>query len=296
MSRLALGALLAVVAAGAHAQSVPGRDLLGHGLGLTAEGAALAEGAGAGFWNPATAFLPPDMRGRVGAAALNAPIDLSFSAQIVHLAMSFSSLGTVSASVSHAAVSDLIRTDTDPQSIGSDIAYRTIVVSAGLARRLRPHVVGGAAIRWHWGEADQESGNALATDVGVVFDQLTKYDGRIALSTFLVGPGADDAPALTAAADARVAHGPDTAWAVRAGYGFASTRDATTEHYPYVEARYDRLSVRGGPVFVSGYGNSQQRLRLGVNLRQNGFTVGIAREDNAGGLNPTYHLSVVRTW
>jgi hypothetical protein len=64
-----------------------------------------------------------------------------------------------------------------------------------------------------------------------------------------------------------------------------------------VEARFfERVSVRGGPVFSHGYGSSHQRLRLGLNLRQNGFVVGIAREDNAGGLSPTYQLSVVRTW
>ena len=295
MSRLALGGLLAFTAIAAQAQPVPGRDLLGHGLGLTAEAAAFAEGAAAGFWNPATSILENGDRGRIGAAALNAPIDLSFAAQVAHLAVVRDGWGTLFGSVAHAAVSDLVRTGTDPQSIGSDIPYRTVLVSAGLARRFAPHVVAGAALRWHWGQADARSDNALVTDVGAVFDGLTRFDGRIAVSTFLVGPGTDDSPTLALAADARVA-GADTLRAVRAGLAMSRTRAAITEHYPFAEVRYSKISVRGGPVFASGYGHSQRRFRLGILLRQEGFVVGLAREDNAGGLSPTYQLAVVRVW
>src|SRR6185436_15654010 len=106
MPRRALGVLFIVWSAAAGAQRVPGRDLLTYPLALTGEGAALGSGPASGLWNPASGTLRPGERGRIGAAALSAPIDLALSAQVFHLAWAVRSLGTVTGSITHAAVSD----------------------------------------------------------------------------------------------------------------------------------------------------------------------------------------------
>ena len=291
MSRLALGALILMWATMAAGQRVPARDLIAQPLGLTGEAAALGGGAASGFWNPATALLADGERMRIAAAALNSPIELAFAAQLVHVAFAFPAVGTVSASVAHAAVNDLVRTDTDPQSIGGDIPYLTTLVSAGVARRLSAHVAGGFALRWHWGRADAARSSALAADAGVVIDRVTRVDARVALSSFMLTANAANAPVLVAATDVRVA-GHDSVRTVRAGVSYARQRGARAEWYPYADARYSRLSVRGGPVYSVGYGASEWRFRLGLALQQAGYSIGIAREDNAGGLSPTYQLTV----
>ena len=291
MSRLALGALILAWATAAPGQRVPARDLIAQPLGLTGEAAALGGGAASGFWNPATGLLADGERMRIAAAALNSPIELAFAAQLVHVSAAFPALGTVSASIAHAAVNDLVRTDTDPQSIGGDIPYLTTLVSAGVSRRLSAHAAGGLALRWHWGRADAARSSALAADAGIVIDRLTRADARLALSTFMLTVKATNAPVFAAAGDIRVA-GPDSARTIRAGVSFTRQRGALAEWYPYVDARHSKLSVRGGPVYGAGYGASEWRFRLGLALQQAGYAIGIAREDNAGGLSATYQLTV----
>ena len=281
-----------LLAADAGAQRVPGRDLLNFPLGLTGEPAAFGDGPASGLWNPATAVLLPGDRGRVAGAALSAPIDVVLSAQVVHGAFAFKPVGTIFLGVVRAAIQDLVHTETDPQSIGNDIPYSTWVLSAGVARRVHPHIVAGGALRLRSGHVYDTKSTALATDIGLVADGMTRRDFRVAASTYLWSPGSDDAPALAIAADGRVA-GTDTIRQVRAGLSVLSTRDGPSEQYPFIEGRFDKIIARGGPVHVDAYGDSSWRLRLAVLLRHGPYTISIAREDNANGLAATYQLGVV---
>src|SRR5512132_2588140 len=100
----------------AAAQRVPGRDLLDFPIGTLAEPAALASQMGDGLWNPATIRLLPDRRARVSAGALATGADQGVVAQAIAGALALPRELTVGASVVRAAVRDLVRTETDPQS------------------------------------------------------------------------------------------------------------------------------------------------------------------------------------
>ena len=291
MLRLAVGALELTCASVGNAQRVPGRDLLTFPLGLTGEAAAFGSGAASGLWNPATGILERGERYRLGAAALSAPIDLALSGQVFHGATAIPALGTVSLSLAHAAVTDLLRTETDPQSIGDEVPYNTLVASVGVARRVQSHLVVGAAARWHTGHIEGRTGQAFVTDAGVLADRLGTVDARLAVSTFLWSFDGSDAPVLNAAMDARVA-GTDSLRSLRVGGAYARTRGRSTESYPYVEARFGKFILRGGPVRVNAYTTATWHLRVGVAMRHAGYTLAIAREEDESGLSPTYQLSI----
>jgi hypothetical protein len=291
MTRLAIGVLVLACTTAANAQRVPGRDLLTYPLGLTGEAAAFGSGPASGLWNPATAILGNGERYRLGAAALSAPIDLALSGQVFHGAMAVRSLGTVSLSFTHAAVTDLLHTETDPQSIGDEVPYHTLITSLAWARRMQTHLVIGAAARWHTGQVQGRSGSAFVTDAGVLVDHLTSRDARVACSTFLWTFDGADAPVLSAAADIRVA-GADTLHDVRAGAAYERTRGRATESYPYVEARFGKFILRGGPVRIDAYSNATWHLRIAAAVRHAGYTLAVAREENESGLSPTYQLSI----
>jgi hypothetical protein len=224
-------------------------------------------------------------------AALSAPIDIALSGQVLHGALAVRSVGTLSFGIVRAAIQELVHTETDPQSIGNNIPYSTWVMSAGIARRVHPHVVAGAAVRWRSGHVFMSKATAIAADVGIIADGITSRDIRIAGSTYLWAPGKDDPPTLSIAADGRVA-GADTLRQLRAGLSFVTTDNGPTEEYPFIEARFDKLIARGGPVHLKAYGNSTWRLRMALLLRHARYTISIAREDNANGLAATYQLGV----
>ncbi len=290
MLRIVLRAFIVCTAAQAMAQAVPGRDLLTYPLGLSAEPPALGEGAASGLWNPATALLRPGERGRVAASAFSAPIDLSLKGQVFHGAL-LRSFGTVALTIERAGISDLAHTETDPQSVGNDIPYTTTVVSAGVARRVSTHLVAGVAGRWHSGHVYQRTRNAAVADAGVVVDGISSHDLRFAASTFLLQLGPNGTPTYSFAADARIT-GTDSLRTIRAGASFSGTRYSIRERYGFIEARFGKLGVRGGPVSFSAYGATAVRLRMGVLLKHATYTIALAREENGNGLAPAYQLGV----
>lgn len=292
MLRLALGAALLVAANGALAQRVPGRDLLTYPLGLAGEPAALGTGPSNGLWNPATTVLGPDETLRLAGAGVSAPIDLALSAQVVGAAFRIRSLGTLSFGLAHAAVVDLVHTETDPQSVGGDIPYTTWLISAGLARAVSNRVSVGGALRWHTGRVMDRTGNAAILDIGAVAHGLTSLDARVGASTFLASPQSGTRPALAAAADARV-YQADSVRTLRAGLGLTVADGGGAERFPFVDARFHGVRVRGGPVQVRAYGVTSWRARLAVLLTHSDYTLSVVREDNASGLAPTYQLGVV---
>src|SRR5471032_1111294 len=101
---------------------IPGRDLLTFPIGLSAEAPALGNTAGTGLWNPATALIPDGYHWRLSVAAMNAPADIAVAAQLFSVAGEWKNT-TIGLSVARASVSDILRTDTDPQSIGNPVPY-----------------------------------------------------------------------------------------------------------------------------------------------------------------------------
>jgi len=276
----------------AQTRAIPGRDLLEFPIALTAEAPALGTQAGTGLWNPATAILPAGARWRLAAASMSAPADVAVSAQAGTFAGVWRGT-TLGVTVLRAAVAGLSRTESDPQSIGDDIEYSTIVVSVVAARRLNPHLVAGVALRNRTGRLDDVSRSGLALDAGLLAEHLGRFDARVGASTFLFSAGgvARDRPSYLLGADGRVI-GPDSAHAVRAGYSAQLTPGLSTEHFLFADGRWGHWEIRGGPARTQIYGGDNWRLRFGLAIHHAGYAIGVAREESANGLAATYQFTL----
>lgn len=280
------------------AQRVPGRDLLELPIGAMAEPGALAVDAGDGFRNPASARLPTGARLRASVAALQSGSDQGVGAQLlaVGAALPERLRTAVALSVVRASVDGIVRTETDPQSIGGDVPYNTFVVSAVAARRAASHVTTGLALRWRTGQLDGERRGAVGLDAGVIADRLFGEDIRVGASSFLWRPGDEGTreTAATAAADARVLG--DSTFGGRLGYSYSYTRRQGREGYGFASANVGPVEARGGVARTTAFGTASTRLRLAVGVRYARYVVGIAREDYPSGLAPSYQFLLSSTF
>jgi hypothetical protein len=293
MRRIAFTVLaLSPLAAWGQSGEIPGRDLLTFPIGLTAEAPALGNTSGTGLWNPATVLLPDGYRWRLSVAAMNVPADIGVAAQIMSVAGEWKNT-TIALTVAHASVSDILRTDADPTTIGDPVPYSTTVISLTGARRLTSHLTVGVALRERNGALDDVNRSGTSVDVGAVADHLTRFDIRVGASSFLLSPGSGGAerPSWLLAFDGRLA-GPDSAHGARVGYSLQVAQSLFTEQYLFGSARWGDWEVRGGPVRTNIYGEMNFRVRLGIVLHYAGYQVGVAREDGVNGLAPTYQFSL----
>ncbi|MDB4882571.1 MAG: hypothetical protein JWL95_1337 [Gemmatimonadetes bacterium] len=268
------------------AQQVPGRDLYQFPLGTLAEAGAFAMAAGGGFWNPATIALPAGERLLLSATALNTPIEQAVSAQLGTAAYRLSERFTAGVQVATASVTDLIRTDTDPQSIGGGIPYRSTIISA-IAAASRGGASVGLAVRRRSGELDFTTGHATSIDVGGIIERPGGAPLRLAASTFLHSVGGGDRVTTLAAAEGLL---PLDAADVRAGVAFQTERETGSETFVFGSARTKMLELRGGLARQTSYGSTTTRLRLGLGLRYARYLVGVAREEGTAGLGSSYQF------
>jgi hypothetical protein len=277
-------------AAVAQRGAVPGRDLLTFPIGLVAEAPALATQGATGLWNPATTLLDSAGLRRLTVAAMSTPTDVEVSSLVAAAAAAWRG-STFGFSVTHAYVANLLRTDSDPQTIGGALVYNTTVVSASVARRVLPHLTVGTALRFHTGTLDEAHGSAVALDAGVVADGLTRYDARIGASTFLASPWtrSREHTALLVAGDVRLL-GDTVTRALRGGYSVQVADSYFREQFLFAEGRLGRWEARVGPVRTDIYGGSNTRWRMGLSVRHAGYLVGVSREESPSGLGPSYQF------
>jgi hypothetical protein len=189
--------------------------------------------------------------------------------------------------VSQASVTDLIRTDTDPQSIGGEIPYRSTIVSA-IASASGGGASLGVAVRRRSGELDLTTGDATSVDVGGIIERPAGLPLRIAASTFLHSiTGTGERAATLAAVEGLL---PIRAADVRAGIAHQRDGDAGSETFAYGSARTKIVEMRGGFARQSAYGSTTTRLRLGLGLRYARYLVGVAREEGTAGLGSSYQF------
>ena len=294
MRCLSFAAAAAFVLAGpSEAQRVPGRDLLHYPIGTLAEAPSLALDSGDGFQNPAAVRLPDSTRFRGTVVALNTGTDLGVSAQLAAIAMALPNEITVGFSAVHAAINGIGRTLDDPQQVGRDVPYSTLVLSLTGARRSGAHLTSGIAVRYRTGEVDGTRGSTVGLDGGLLADHVFGYDIRIGLSSFLWGPGSADGQdaSFSTALDARI-FGPDTTHQARMGYSYTFADGVSAGHYFFVSGRYARWIARGGMARTTAYGTTDTALRLALAFRYARYTVGLSREDSAGGFDPTYQFAL----
>lgn len=297
MGRLAIAAVLLAGLTGlAGAQQVPGRDLLDFQVGTIGEAPALAHLSGDGLWNPAAVAVPGDLLARFSASTLHAPSEQAVSAASLSASVRVRTTTTVSLGVVRAGVSDLLRTDTDPQTIGGEVPYNTTVISATVARRHEQFVLGLAA-RYRHGRLDDIQRGAVGLDAGAIAEDLLRGRIRLAAATFLWRPGGSGGArqvSYNLAGDVRFA-GPDSLQEARAGYALLIGDHDVTEHFGFVAGRYGPVEGRAGMARFDAFGHTEWRMRLGLGLHYARYTVGIAREENGAGLAPVYQFALSAT-
>jgi len=282
-----------VLASPSEAQRVPGRDLLNYPIGALAEAPSLARETGDGFQNPAAVRLPDSTKIRGTVVALNTGPDLGVSAQLASIAFGLPSEIAVGFSAVRATINGVGRTLDDPQPIGRDIPYSTLVLSLTGARRSGEHLTSGIAARYRTGNVEGTRRSTIGLDGGLIVDHVFGYDMSIGVSSFLWGPGSGEGEeaSFSTAFDARV-FGPDTTHQARVGYSYTFGDGAAAGHYVFLSGRYARWIARGGVVRTNVFGITDTAMRLALCLRYARYTVGLSREDSAGGFDPTYQFAL----
>jgi hypothetical protein len=200
-------------------------------------------------------------------------------------------------SFAQASVGDIIRTETDPQSIGGEIPYGTSLLSAGLAMTRQHSSFGiwsaGLAARYRWATVDQDHGGAFSLDGGVIVDKILGTPLRGAASTFLLSARSAEAATLMAAIDAPVLRRDSTI--VRAGYSASVTQSHGRDDYVFTSVDYRWLNATGGFDWSTAFGDQNRRIRLAIGLRYASYVVAVGREDGAAGLGANYQFLVTRT-
>jgi hypothetical protein len=285
---------LVMISQVAGAQEIPGRDLLEFPLGSLAEGPALSLASGDGFRNPAAIALAKGMRARFTVSSLTTGSQQGVAGQILAVAVALPTDATAGLSIARATVDGIVRTETDPQSIGGDVPYGTIIVSAIAARRPAPNLVTGLAVRYQTGEIDQDRKTALGIDAGVVMTDLLHVDGRLGLTSFLWRPGVQsgEGAAFAAAFDVRVA-GHDSLAQARAGYSYNDAPGLSREHFAFLGGRLGRWEARAGLARTEVTSHFTSRARFAVGFHYERYAVSIAREESPIGLAPVYHFTFV---
>jgi hypothetical protein len=288
MCRMTFAAIAATVAfSPLRAQQVPARDLYDFPIATLAEAPALASAAGGGFWNPATIALSGADRALLSVSALKSPIEQGVSAQVGTAALRIGRTLTAGISVAQASVSDLLRTDTDPQSIGGEIPYRSTIVSGLLASRHGPATF-GVALRRRSAAVDNVSGGATSADLGGTLERPAGLPLRLALASFLRSTsGRGDRTATLSAVEGIL---PFQRADLRTGIAYQSEREGPHETFVYASGRTSVLDLRAGVARQTGFGNTTTRTRLGLGVRSARYLVGVAREDGTAGLGATYQF------
>lgn len=223
---------------------------------------------------------------------MSAPVDVAVSAQLATVAGRWRDGTTFALSIASASVADLLRTDSDPQSIGDEIPYVTTLLSVMAARPVGP-VTLGAALRVRNGKLDNVSRRAVSLDVGAISRGFGSRDVRLAASTFLSSPFSREherAEGL-AAVDARLI-GSDSLRTSRVGLSLALADGLYREEYAYTSARWGRLEGRIGGAHTTAFGHTNWRGRLGIAFHHRGYVIGVAREESAGNLSSTYQFTL----
>jgi hypothetical protein len=296
MSRFTFAVLACCcIPAAAAAQQVPGRDLLEFPLGLLAEAPALSTQMIGGLWNPANSALVRGQRAAFAFTGLTTPQEQGVRLEMVGASYQVRPALTATLSFAQASVADILKTSTDPQSLGGEISYGTMLLSAGVSTQRR-NVSLGAAARYRWGSLDTDHSGVLGVDAGAVVDRVAGTPLRLGVSSFLFSPSSrsDDA-SLLAAADVPLLRR-DTALVVRGGYSINQTRHRGREDYVFATSAYEQLDLSAGVSRALVFGNVNTRLRLGFGLRYAGYHIAIAREDGSAGFSASYQFLFSRVF
>jgi len=294
MSRFIFAALASLsLSSAAAAQQVPGRDLFDFPLGLLGEPAPLSSLMAGSLWNPATSSLPVGTKAEFGFAGLTTPKEQGVRLQMLGGSAHVTGGVTASLSYAQASVSDILRTETDPQSLGGEVPYGTSLLSAG-ASKTRGNVTAGVAIRYRWAAIDADHSGVFASDVGVLVDGVARTPIRIAFSTFLMSPSRSrEVATYLAAADAPL-YRRDSTLFIRGGLSMTHTEGRGREDYAFTTTTYRQFDLSAGVAQATAFGNRDHRWRLGLGFHYGGYTAAFGREDGAAGVGASTQFLLTR--
>ncbi len=294
MSRFIFAALASIVlSTTAAAQQVPGRDLFDFPLGLLADPAPLSSRMAGSLWNPAASMLPPGSQAQFGFAGLTTPKEQGVRLQMISGSLRVRGGVTASLSYAQASVADILRTETDPQSLGGEVPYGTSLLSTGAAKTYRA-VTAGVALRYRWASLDTQRSGVLATDAGVLVDSVGGTPIRLAFSTFLMSPSrSKEVASYLGAADVPLLRR-DSTLLVRGGYSMSHTEGRGREDYVFTTTSYRQFDLSAGVAQATAFGNRDRRWRLGLGLRYGGYTAAFGREDGAAGIGASTQFLLTR--
>ncbi len=293
MSRFIFAALGVLWVRGAAAQQVPARDLLDFPLGLSAEAAGLSSRMPAALWNPAATALPGQFRAEFGFAGLATPQDQGVQLEMIGGSYRIRRI-TAAVSYVQAGVSDIIRTDFDPQSRPGEISYGTNMFSGGAAGTWGDLSIGAAA-RYRRGTLDVANNSALSIDGGFILNRVARTPARVSFSTFLFSPWHNSEPTTyLVAADAPVIRR-DSTFELLGGYSWAQTESRGHDQYISANATYRRFEAGLGVLQSTYFGETARRVRLGIGLHYADYKLSLAREEGAGGFGASYQFVFTRS-
>jgi hypothetical protein len=198
-------------------------------------------------------------------------------------------------SYAQASVADILRTTTDPLTLGGEIRYATSLLSAGVAASPTRDITFGIAARYRWAAVDTTRNGVMSLDAGAIVDHVAGTPLRIAVSSFLFSPSRSrEAATYEAAADVPV-YRRDSVAVVRLGYSVSNTEGRGRDDYGFGTASYREFDLSAGLVQSHAYGNVDQRLRLGVGVRYARYTIAFGREDGTAGFPASYQFLLTRT-
>jgi hypothetical protein len=291
MSRTIFAAFaVALLARAGLAQGLPGRDLLEFPVGALAEPRGMAGSLAASLWNPARVVRPGATRVEAALAALTTPIEQGVDARTIAVSGALNDRFTLGLSFVTFDVSDIVRTSTDPQSIGGDVPYRTTILSA-MAGTTVYGVDIGAALRRRAAAVDTEQGSHWATDVGISIPALGPLPVHVAASTFMATPGDGGREPTTTLVSARVPlWRRDSTVTTSAGAGWARTSGRADERQLFAATSYRTADATLAVVQTTQFGATRTAMRLGLGLQYARYRIGVAREDGGAGIGASYQF------
>lgn len=259
---------------------------------------ALAEGAGASFWNPAQ--IDDSARMQVALEAIQAPTAIGAAGFLGALRFGVRSLGEIGLLYGCVGLSDLARTGDSPDPLGGTIPVYTSVVGATWSRIVSAggRTVVGATLAFHDTRLDAARGRRGTLDVGAGHE-LAGGALRLAAATHFFSSlrATDPAQDVYAGIEYRVWRG--SLWrdpvAVRARYGLAFAHGFSPDHHFGAGGDFGRggtLSLDVGLVREGSYGDPGWRPVAGVRLRVGKYRVTVARDAGVNELGSAYRVGV----
>jgi hypothetical protein len=253
--------------------------------------AALADGAGASFWNPAQGASGPGL----GLDLIQTPAAVGATGLIGAIRVPLARVGTVGFVYARMGLGDLVRTTDSPDPIGTSIPFYTQSAGFTWARAFGSASLGGG-LTYHDTRFDGARIDHWTLDLGVT-ESLLRNRLRIAAGTRgLRRLGNDPAQDVNVGLEYRAWRG--TLWGTTGGafvmrYGFAFGHPGGADHQlgagldVGASLSFDAIIAR-----EASYGNAAWRSAAGIRIAIGRYRLSFARDGGVSDLGSTFRVGL----